>query len=112
MLHRLLIENYRSLRSVSIELVQLTVITGPNGSGKSNRYQALGLRQAAANGRFKQALLEEGGMPSALWAGPRRKGPARMRLALTLDDLSYELIAGLAPSTRTGMSSVTICTIV
>ena len=97
MLQRLFIENYRSLRSVLIELGQLTVVTGPNGSGKSNLYQALDLIQAAAEGRFKRALLNQGGMPSALWAGPRGKGPVRMRLAVSLDDLTYELIAGLTP---------------
>ena len=101
MLERIFVENYRSLRSVLIELDQLTVVTGSNGSGKSNLYQALGLLQAAAVGRFKQTLLEEGGMPSALWAGPRRRGPVRMRLAVTLDDLSYELVAGLTPKDRT-----------
>lgn len=97
MLQRLFIENYRSLRSVLIELDQLTVVTGANGSGKSNLYQALGLIQAAAEGRFKQALLDQGGMPSALWAGSRGKGPVRMRLSVSLDDLSYELVAGLTP---------------
>jgi predicted ATPase len=97
LLERIFIENYRSLRSVLIELGQLTIVTGSNGSGKSNLYQALNLLQAAAVGRFKQSLLEEGGMPSALWAGPRPKGPVRMRLAVTLDDLSYELVAGLTP---------------
>ncbi len=97
MLQRLFVENYRSLRSVRIELGPLTVITGPNGSGKSNLYQALGLLQAAAEGRFRRALLDQGGMPSALWAGSRGKGPVRMRLSATLDDLSYELMAGLTP---------------
>lgn len=97
MLQRVVVENYRSLRAVSIELGQLTVVTGRNGSGKSNLYQALGLLQAAAEGHFKRALLDQGGMPSALWAGRRSKGPVRMRLAVWLDDVSYELIAGLTP---------------
>lgn len=98
MLQRLSIENYRSLRMVSIDFGQLTVVTGPNGSGKSNLYAALRLGQAAAEGRFRHALLAQGGMPSALWAGPRRKGPVRMRLALTLDDMAFDLVAGLTPT--------------
>jgi predicted ATPase len=94
-LQRLRVQNYRSLQDVSIELGGLTVVTGANGSGKSNLYQALGMVQAAAGGRFKQALLDQGGMPSALWAGPRGKGPVRMRLSITFDDLSYSLVAGV-----------------
>ncbi len=34
-------------------------------------------------------------MGSALWAGPRRKGPVRMALEATLDDASYRLELGL-----------------
>ena len=102
MLERLHVSNYRSLKNATIELGQLTVVTGPNGSGKSNLYRALELVQAAAVGRFSAALLEEGGMPSALWAGPRGKGAVRMQLATTWNDLSHELNAGLiqvAPKT-------------
>ena len=95
MLQRLHVRNYRSLRDVGIELGQLTVVTGPNGSGKSNLYRALELVQAAAAGRFAQALLGDGGMPSALWAGPRRKGPVRMGLTTRWDDLSHDIEAGL-----------------
>ena len=101
-LQRLFVENYRSLRSVSIDLGQLTVVTGENGSGKSNLYEALGLVQAAAAGQFKRALLSQGGMPSALWAGRRDRGPVRMRLEASLDNMSYELVAGLRPKDVAG----------
>lgn len=101
-LKRLHVRSYRSLRSVTIDLGQLTVVTGANGSGKSNLYRALELVQAAAAGRFSRALLAEGGMPSALWAGARSKGPVRMSLTTQWDDLCHEIQAGLiqaAPGT-------------
>jgi len=91
------VTNYRSLKNATIELGRLTVVTGPNGSGKSNFYRALELVQAAAIGKFANALLEEGGMPSALWAGRRGKGPVRMGLTTQWDDLSHDLQAGLVP---------------
>lgn len=95
MLERLHVANYRSLVDASIPFGQLTLVTGPNGSGKSNLYRALQLLQAAAVGRFAETLLAEGGMPSALWAGERGKGPVRMSFAATWDDLTHELHAGL-----------------
>ena len=101
MLERLRVTNYRSLKDATIELGQLTVVTGPNGSGKSNLYRALELVQAAATGQFANALLEEGGMPSALWAGQRGKGPVRMGLTTQWDDLSHDLQAGLIQTVPT-----------
>ncbi|MDH3475673.1 MAG: AAA family ATPase, partial [Rhodospirillales bacterium] len=63
------ISGYRSLRDLRLRLWQLTVFTGPNGCGKSNLYRALVIMAAAARGDLARALAEEGGMPSALWAG-------------------------------------------
>lgn len=80
------VRNYRSLRSVDIAPSGLTVIVGSNGSGKSNLYKALGLIAEAAHGRLAPALLAEGGMPSALFAGERDAGPVRMTLGAQLDD--------------------------
>jgi predicted ATPase len=74
---------------------RLTVIVGSNGSGKSNLYKALGLIAEAAHGRLALAMLAEGGMPSALFAGERNAGPVRMTLGAQLDDYRYELELGL-----------------
>jgi predicted ATPase len=97
LLERVEIERYRSLRHVTIDLGQITVVTGRNGTGKSNLYNALRLLQAGAQGTFSSTLLAEGGMPSALWAGDRANGPVQMRLAVRLEGLSYELVGGLVP---------------
>lgn len=97
---RLLVAGYRSIRELEVPLGQVNVITGPNGAGKSNLYRSLLLLGAAARGELSRALAAEGGLPSALWAGPRVSGrrkapPVRLRLGLHLDPLRYELQLGL-----------------
>lgn len=91
------ISGYRSLRDVIFPLGRLTVITGPNGSGKSSIYRALNLLAACGRGQVVGALAREGGLESALWAGPEslagarrghgvqgtlRKGPVSVRLGV------------------------------
>ncbi|HEY6683717.1 MAG TPA: AAA family ATPase, partial [Propionibacteriaceae bacterium] len=64
------IENYRSLRDLRLPLARLNVVTGANGTGKSNLYRALRLLADCASGRVISSLAREGGLDSALWAGP------------------------------------------
>ena len=79
------VEHYRSLRRIRFPAERLTVFQGANGVGKTNLYRALQLIQAAAAGTLARELAAEGGMPSVFWAGPRpARGPARIRLAVTL----------------------------
>src|SRR3954449_639354 len=71
-LSRCWVRNYRSLVDVTLDPAQLTVIVGENGTGKTNLYRALSLLSRGAGGGLARSLLEEGGMPSVLYAGRRK----------------------------------------
>src|SRR5213083_2425242 len=92
------VEGYRSIRALRLPLTRVTVVVGPNACGKTNLYLALRLLSAAAEGTLARSLADEGGMPSVLWAGPRKKAaPARFVAGVELDDLAYQLVCGLMP---------------
>ena len=112
MLTAIAIENYRSLRDLRLPLEQLNVITGANGTGKSSLYRALRLLADCGSGRVISSLAREGGLESALWAGPEhlaaavrsgrhpvqgtvRSGPVSLQLGFASDDFSYLIDLGL-----------------
>ena len=96
--HELWVEGYRSIRSLRLSLSPVTVVVGPNGCGKTNLYQALRFLAAAAEGTLARSLADEGGMPSVLWAGPRKKTEAaRFTAGVELDDLAFQLSCGIMP---------------
>lgn len=99
MLETLHIRGYRSLRDFRLTLGRVTVVTGENGVGKSKLYRALALMQRMADGRFAEALAEEGGMPSLLWAGERRKDESH-RISWKLDhaDFHFSMECGIMPA--------------
>lgn len=94
--------NYRSLRSIRMDMGDVNLFIGGNGVGKSNLYRALQLVQAAVRGTFAHEIAAEGGMASALWSGKRRVNvPVRVRLETELLDeeraitVHYRIEAGL-----------------
>jgi predicted ATPase len=112
MLKTIAIQGYRSLREFRLGLGQINIIEGANGSGKTNIYRALRLLVEAAEGRLVQTLAKEGGLTSVLWAGPEnlsremmlgympiqgsaRKGPVRLLLGLSSQQLTYMIDLGL-----------------
>lgn len=97
------IRDYRSIRRLWLPISDLTTIVGPNGSGKSNLYKSLMLLAACANGDFAKVMAAEGGMPSALWAGPRRKGSVRMTFGITLDQWTFDIECGLPTPTQAAL---------
>jgi predicted ATPase len=99
MLKTLQIRGYRSLLDFRLKLGRVTVVTGANGTGKSNLYRSLALLQRLAEGRFAEAIAQEGGMPSLVWSGPRlRNEPVRVSWALEHAFFRYHLECGLIPS--------------
>lgn len=96
MIRRIAIEQYRSIRSMVLDLDPLTVVTGPNGSGKTNLYRALRLLAHTADNRAGAALAAEGGLASVLWAGKRSAAaPVALKLGFSDDDFSYAVDFGL-----------------
>lgn len=96
--------NYRSLKSIRMDMAGVNLFIGENGVGKSNLYRALQLVQAAVCGRLAHEIAREGGMASALWSGKRRSGdPVRVKLEVELLDeeravtFLYRIEAGLPP---------------
>ncbi len=79
MITKLIVESFKSLESVTVELGQVNVFIGANGSGKSNLLEALGVLGAAASGRVDDESLRRRGVRPGVpqlykSAFPRRKG--------------------------------------
>lgn len=121
MIYTLAIANYRSLRDIVLPLEPLTVITGANGSGKSNLYRALRLLSETAMGGAVSSLAREGGISSAVWAGPEtfaksvkagenpvqggpRTKPVNIKLGFAADDFSYSVEFGLPARTSSAFA--------
>lgn len=112
MILTLAIAGFRSIRDLVLPLERLTVVTGANGVGKSNLYRALRLLAEVAEGGVIASLAREGGLPSAMWAGPERitsamrrgdvplqgtvrRADASLRLGFASDDYGYAIDFGL-----------------
>lgn len=82
------IAGYRSIRAIRFPLRRLTVLVGGNGVGKTNLYRALELVRSAATGELTQSIAREGGLASAMWAGPRKvTDKPRLRFEVGLDTI-------------------------
>ncbi|MBI5091461.1 MAG: AAA family ATPase [Candidatus Hydrogenedentes bacterium] len=95
MINELQIAGYRSIRKLRLRLKRINVLTGPNGCGKSNLYQSIFLLAKAASNELARTLALEGGMPSVMWAGARKRESEQLRLGVALDDFTYALTLGL-----------------
>lgn len=82
------VENFRSLRDVTIPLGPLTVLVGPNGAGKSNVLEVFGLLADIIRTDLEPALESRGGFDEiAFWGGP--KPPTTLRVGLKATWTNY-----------------------
>lgn len=58
MITRVRVQNFKSLKDVSVELTPFTVLIGPNNSGKSNFLSALRFLSATVRGLLDDAVEE------------------------------------------------------
>lgn len=64
MLTKIVVESFKSLENVEVELGLVNVFIGANGSGKSNLLEAIGVLSAAAGGRVDdESLMRRGVRP-------------------------------------------------
>ncbi|MGB3356079.1 MAG: AAA family ATPase [Mycobacterium sp.] len=119
MLQTVAIRGYRSLRELVLPLRRLTVVTGANGTGKSSLYRALRLLADCGRGEVIASFAREGGVESALWAGPenlagarrtgaaqggRRTRPVSIELGYAADDFGYLIDLGLPQARKTAFA--------
>jgi predicted ATPase len=98
-LSAIIIENYRSVRKLSLPVEQLSIFVGANGVGKTNLYKALALLRSAAEGTITRTIADEGGLKSVLWAGSRSdRKPVRLLLKAQFDEMEYGIAVGLPHS--------------
>ncbi|MBF4550637.1 AAA family ATPase [Pseudoclavibacter sp. VKM Ac-2888] len=101
MLELLAIENYRSIKSVTLGLERLNVITGANGSGKSNLYRALRLLHDIIREGALSSLAMEGGLRAVIHAGKRSRGePVTLKLGLRTSGVSFATDLGMPSPTQ------------
>lgn len=75
------VENFRSLRKVTIPLGPLNVLVGPNGSGKTNVLEVFRFLADVIRTDLEPALASRGGFDEVVfWGG--EKPPASMRIGI------------------------------
>ncbi|MDX3323519.1 MULTISPECIES: AAA family ATPase [Streptomyces] len=78
------VENFRSLRDVTVPLGPLTVLVGPNGVGKSNLLKVFDLLSDIIRTDLQPALDARGGFDEvAFWGGPKPPTSMTIRLKAT-----------------------------
>lgn len=89
-LRELEVENFLSLRHVTVALGPLNVLVGPNGAGKSNLLDVVGFLRDAVRSDLRPALDQRGGLERVRFRGRGASGPIRIRLTAHVTRYSSE----------------------
>ena len=87
-LHRLQVENFRSLQKINLPLRDLNVLVGPNGAGKTNVLQVFDFLARIILTDLRPALDSVGGFSAVVFRGGPR-APTSIRISLTATWTSY-----------------------
>jgi len=87
-LHRLQVENFRSLQKINLPLRDLNVLVGPNGAGKTNVLQVFDFLTRIILTDLRPALDSVGGFSAVVFRGGSRV-PTSIRIGLTATWTSY-----------------------
>ena len=77
------VENFRSLRRVTVLLEPLNVLVGPNGAGKTNLLEVFRFLADVINTDLQPAIDLRGGFSEVVfWGGDERKPPTHIQVKL------------------------------
>ncbi|TDB87115.1 hypothetical protein E1264_15535 [Actinomadura sp. KC216] len=77
------VQNFRSLRKITVPLGPLNVLVGPNGAGKSNVLEDFRFLADVIRTDLEPALELRGGDELAFWGGPKEPASFRIKLRAT-----------------------------
>ncbi len=87
---RLVIENFKSIRSCDIELNDINILIGSNGGGKSNFISFFTMLNTFVEGKFQNFVKKQGGANNLLYFG--RKYSSFIRGDIYFKNNRYEFI--------------------
>jgi predicted ATPase len=86
---RVVLKNYKSIASCSVELRSLIFLVGPNGSGKSNFLDALRLVSESLNSSLDHGLRQRGGINEVRRRSSGHPTHFGIRLEFALPDATF-----------------------
>src|ERR1035438_5554905 len=104
---RVVLKNYKSIRSCDVLLGPITFLVGPNGAGKSNFVEALRFLSFGLSNSLESALDNRSGFRSIIRRGASKEATVSIEVSFRLEDLrtgKYLVEIGVLPD---GSASVT-----
>ena len=83
---RVVLKNYKSIRSCDVLLGPITFLVGPNGAGKSNFVEALRFLSFGLSNSLESALENRSGFRSIIHRGASKEATVSIEVFFRLDD--------------------------